>query len=226
MELCGKASVNSMTLCRPLLYGLHAAPLERGRQTPRKGYRRLPHARGGRRCDVELVERVPSANFFPVWPCPPLYNHPEHCSTILDAMRAHDDKTPPHLLLCDLWTSVSLALKLMYERRPDKRFPRHHPRIRSWAGTGLAMTHAGSEVRQDDQPLHGVVHHTAICSLDLCGTIVNRLPLAYKRRGRSPGHGRGQSGTLAFFRLHHDIGTPPQSNLRDLEAPPPLPPCL
>jgi hypothetical protein len=38
--------------------------------------------------------------------------------------------------------------------------------------------------------------------------------------------GGTDSGTLARFRLHHDIGTLPQSNLRDLEALPPLPPSL
>jgi hypothetical protein len=48
---------------------------------------------------------------------------------------------------------------------------------------------ARSNIRQDGHPLHGVVHHTTTCSLELCGTIVNRLPLAYKRRRRSPGRG-------------------------------------
>jgi hypothetical protein len=107
------------------------------------------------------------------------------------------------------------------------RRPHSHPRSRFWASTGLAMTYAGSKIRQDDQQLHETVHHTAIRSLGLCGTIVNRLPLAHKRRSRSPGRKRRtDSGTLAFFRRHHDIGTSPQSNLRDLEDPPPLPPRL
>jgi hypothetical protein len=56
------------------------------------------------------------------------------------------------------------------------------------------------EIRQDDHQLHGVVHHTTICSLELCGTVVNRLPLAYKRRRRSPGRGgTTDSCTLARF---------------------------
>jgi hypothetical protein len=64
-------------------------------------------------------------------------------------------------------------------------------------------------------------------ALELCDMIVNRLPLAYKRRRRSPGRGgTTDSCTLAYFRLHHDIDTLPQSNLRDLEALPPLPPSL
>jgi hypothetical protein len=63
-------------------------------------------------------------------------------------------------------------------------------------------------------------------ALALCGTIVNCLPLAYKRRRRSPGCWSTESCSLARFCLHHDIGTSPQSNLRDLEASPPLQPCL
>jgi hypothetical protein len=144
-----------------------------------------------------------------------MYSHPEHCNTIPGPMRSQDDKTPPHLLLCDLWTSVSLALELTYERRPDKRFPRHHPRSHSWAGTRLATTHVGSDVHQDDQPLHGVVHHTAICSLELCGTIVNCLPLAYKRRGGPLAAGEGGAAHLHFsvfttilaLRLNQTSGT-------------------
>jgi hypothetical protein len=64
-------------------------------------------------------------------------------------------------------------------------------------------------------------------ALELCGTIVNRLPLAYKRRRQPPGcRGTTDNCSLACFRFHHYIGTSPPSNLRDLEASPPLPPCL
>jgi hypothetical protein len=40
-------------------------------------------------------------------------------------------------------------------------------------------------------------------ALESCGMIVNRLPLAYERRRRSPGRGRGRidSGALACFRF-------------------------
>jgi hypothetical protein len=68
----------------------------------------------GRRRDVGLVERVPSVNSGPVRPSPPLYKHPEHCSTIPGAVGAQDDKTSPYPLLCKLQPSVSLALELMY----------------------------------------------------------------------------------------------------------------
>jgi hypothetical protein len=61
-------------------------------------------------------------------------------------------------------------------------------------------------------------------ALALCDTIVNHLPLAYKGRRGSPDRGgRLIAAYLHVFRLHRDIGTLPQSNLRDLEASPPLP---
>jgi hypothetical protein len=48
---------------------------------------------------------------------------------------------------------------------------------------------------------------------------VNRLPLVYKRRGRSPGRGGTADSTrLHALHLHHDIGISPQSHLRDLGA--------
>jgi hypothetical protein len=94
-ELCGKVSVKSVTLCRLLPYGLHAAPFERGRRNPRKGYGLLPRARTGRHRDVGLVERVSSANSGPVRPSPPLCRHPEYCNTIPVVVGARDDKTSP-----------------------------------------------------------------------------------------------------------------------------------
>jgi hypothetical protein len=110
------------------------------------------------------------------------------------------------------------------------KHPRSHPRSRFWASIGLATTPAGSEIRRDDQQLHSIVHHTAICRLELCGTIVNRLPLGLEKEESVPwprgGGAKTYCCTLAFSRLHHDIGTLPQSNLKDLEASPPLPPRL
>jgi hypothetical protein len=67
-ELCGKAGVNSTTLCLPLPYRLHVAPLERGRWNPRKGYDHLPRARPRRRRDVGPAEHVSSVTSGPVWP--------------------------------------------------------------------------------------------------------------------------------------------------------------
>jgi hypothetical protein len=78
------------------------------------------------------------------------------------------------------------------------------------------MTHDGGEILQDDHQLYGDVHHTAICILELCGMIVNRLPLAYKRRRRSPSRGGGTTDSclLACFspspRYWHSASIKPQ----------------
>jgi hypothetical protein len=129
-----------VTLCRPLPYGLHAAPLEGGWRNPQKGYVRLPLARTGRRHDVRLVEHVSSANFGPVRPSPPLYCHPGYCGAIPSAVGAQDDETSPRPLLCFLRPSVSSTLEPAYEQRPNEKLPQRHPRSRSCTGTGLAAT--------------------------------------------------------------------------------------
>jgi hypothetical protein len=71
------------------------------------------------------------------------------------------------------------------------------------AGPGRAQDSprrpARSKIRQDGYPLHGDVHYTTTHNLELCGMIVSRLPLVYKRRRRSPGRGGTNSGTLARF---------------------------
>jgi hypothetical protein len=163
LALCGKASVNSVTLCCPLPYRHHIVPLERGRQNPRKGYDRLPHARPGRRRDVGLVECVSSATSGPVLPSPPLFHHPRHCNAIPDTMEARGDGTPPHPLLCILRSSVSRALESAYGWQPNKKLSCHCPRSRSWTSTGLATTPDRSKICQDNHQLCGTVRHAAIC---------------------------------------------------------------
>jgi hypothetical protein len=163
-DLCGKAGVNSVTLCRPLPYGLHVAPLERGRRNPRKGYGRQPLTRAGRHRDAGPVERVSSVTSGPVRPSPPLCHHPGHCSTIPDVVEARDDETPPHPLLCILRPSVSRALESAYGRRPNGKLPRYYPRSRSWKSTGLTTTPAESKTRQDNRQCCDIVRHAAICS--------------------------------------------------------------
>jgi hypothetical protein len=173
-----------VTLCRPLLYGLHVAPLERGRRNPRKRYEHLPRARAGQHRDIRPVKHDSSITFGLVRPSPPLCRHPRHRGN------------PGRQDTATIATVRPLAsrqsyLELAYGRRPNEKLPHNHPRSRSWAGTGLATTHGAGEIRQNDHQLRGAVHHTAMCSLELCGTIVNRLPLAYKRRRRSPSHAGG-----------------------------------
>jgi hypothetical protein len=164
LALCGKASVNSVTLCRPLPYDPHVIPLERGRRNPRKRYGRLPRARAGQHRDIRPVERVSSVSFGPVRPSPLLCHHPRHYSTIPGAVGTRDDKTSPRPLLCIHWPSVSRTLESAYGRRPNGKFPHGHPRSRFWGGTRLATMHGGGEIRQDDHQLCGAVHHTAMCS--------------------------------------------------------------
>jgi hypothetical protein len=94
--LCGKAGVNSTTLCRPLPYRLHIVPLKRGRWNPRKAYSHLLRTRLGRRRDVRLARRVSSVTSGPVRPSPPLCHHLGHCSIIPGTVEARDDGTPPH----------------------------------------------------------------------------------------------------------------------------------
>jgi hypothetical protein len=100
--LCGKAGVDSVTLCRPLPYGLHVAPLERGRWNPRKRYGCIHRARAGQRRDIRPVARVSSITSGPVRPSPLLCHHPGHCSTIPDAVEGRDDETSSRTLMCIL----------------------------------------------------------------------------------------------------------------------------
>jgi hypothetical protein len=82
------------------------------------------------------------------------------------------------------------------------KHPRSHPRSRFWASIGLATTPAGSEIRRDDQQLHSIVHHTAICRLELCGTIVNRLPLGLEKEESVPWpRGGGGEDVLLHTRI-------------------------
>jgi hypothetical protein len=122
------------TLVRPVW-----RTLERGRQNPRKGYGRMSRACTGQCCDVEPMRRVSSVATGPVRPSPPLRHHPEHYSTIPDAMGAQDDKTSPRPPLCNLQPSVSPTLELTHARRPKEKFPRCNPRSRSWTDTRLAV---------------------------------------------------------------------------------------
>jgi hypothetical protein len=70
-ETVWEGRCHSTTLCLPLPYLLHIAPLERGRWHPQKGYDHLPHASLGWRHDVRPAERVS-----------PLCRHPQHCAAI------------------------------------------------------------------------------------------------------------------------------------------------
>jgi hypothetical protein len=136
-----------------------------------------------------------------------LCGHPYHCATIPSTATPSlslwgsgtTRRCHPRRCSSSGLPSATPSNRRMNDDR-SRRHPCSHPRSRSWAGTRLATTPTGSKIRQDGQPLHDVVHHTAICSLELCGTIVNRLPLAYKWRSQSPGR-RGTTDNHAFERF-------------------------
>jgi hypothetical protein len=96
-ELCGEAGVNSVTLCHPLSYGLHIAPLEGERRNPRKRYRCLPRACAGRCHDVRPAERVFSVTSA-------LCGHPHRCAaisgTVVPSLALWDHRTTGHCRAC------------------------------------------------------------------------------------------------------------------------------
>jgi hypothetical protein len=163
----------------------------------------------------------------PVRPSPPLCRHPGHCSAIPGTVGPRDGGTSPHQPLCDFQPSVSVTLEPTYGRRPNKRLPHRYPRSRSWTGTRLATTLRQKQNSPGRSPTPRRCTPTATCRLELCGTIVNRLPLAYKMGRRSPGRGgKTDSGTLACFPPSPRCWHFASINLRDLEALPPLLPRL
>jgi hypothetical protein len=199
------------TLVRPTRH-----TLERGWRNPRKGDRHLFRARPGPRRDVGQVRRVSFITICPVWPSPPSQRHPGHCSAIPDTVQARGDKTPPRPRLCPLRPPVSCTLESAYRRRPNEKLLRHHPQSHSWTDTGHAMTlrQKQDSPGQPSTPRHCTpCHHTL---LEQCGTPINCLPLAYKRRG-SPlaagGRKRALTRMLSAFTtiltlcLNHTSGT-------------------
>jgi hypothetical protein len=110
---------HSITLCRPLPYLLHVAPLERGRRYPRKGYGHQLHARPGRHHDVRMVERVSSFTSGPMRPSSPLCHYPGRCRAIPSTVGTQVDGTSPRLPLCSFRSPISQTLKLVYGRRSN-----------------------------------------------------------------------------------------------------------
>jgi hypothetical protein len=72
------------------------------------------------------------------------------------------------------------------------------------------MTHARAEIHQDSHQITRTVRHAATPHLKPCGTIVDRLPLVYKRRRRPSSRGGGDEGTkdtiTCSSTLNQDIG--------------------
>jgi hypothetical protein len=118
--MCGKADVNSVTLCHPFPYGQRAAPSKEDGGALKKGM------------DAYRTPAQDNAVTSDQWsaspPSPPaLCGHPRRCAAILGAVGARDDKTLPRPQLCNSRPSVSRTLESAYGRRPNGKFPYNHP---------------------------------------------------------------------------------------------------
>jgi hypothetical protein len=111
---------HSVTLCHPLPYLLHVAPLERGRRHPRKAYDHQLDASPGQRCDARMMEHISSVTSGPVRPSSSLCCHPGYCRTAPNAVGTQVDRTSPRLPPCSFRSSVIETLKLVYGRRSDE----------------------------------------------------------------------------------------------------------
>jgi hypothetical protein len=110
------------------------------------------------------VERVSSANSGPVRRSLPLCCHHGHCSTIPSTVRAQDDKTSPHPLLCDLQPSVSPTLKADVQTTTKREAPTPLPSKPLLVKHRTHHDAPRSKIRQNNHQLHVAVHHTDMCS--------------------------------------------------------------
>jgi hypothetical protein len=85
--------------------------LKRGRRSPRRGDRRLLHARTRLRRDIRLARPDTSIAIGPVRPSPPSQHHPGHCITISNTVGGRGNKTPPRQLLCAQRPLISRTLE-------------------------------------------------------------------------------------------------------------------
>jgi hypothetical protein len=114
--------------------------LEKGRRNPRRKDARLLRARTGQRRDVRPVGALTSIAISPVRQSRPPRRHPGHCITILDAVEACGDGTPPRQPLCLVRRHVNSTLESSCGRPSNKQPLCHAPRSHSWTRTGHAMT--------------------------------------------------------------------------------------
>jgi hypothetical protein len=155
-----------VTLCCPLLYGLHITHLEIGNDgTLERGTDVNPApARDGVMTSDQRSTSPPS----PLALC----DHPHRYATIPSTAVPSPALWEPRMIRhhhahCYAPSGLSSAAPSSQRTDGDQngKLPHSHPRSRSWAGTGLATTLDRSEIRQDDHQLHDTVHHAAICSL-------------------------------------------------------------
>jgi hypothetical protein len=203
----------------------HFAPLERGQWHPRKAYDHQPSANPGQRRDARMMEHISSVTSGPVRPSPPRCCHPGYCRAVANVVGTQADGTSPHLLLCKFRSHVNQTLELVYGWRSDENSsatanettpgqsqesPRRPP------GTRFARTATQSQ---------STMRHAAALHLKSSGATVNCIPLVYKRR-RRPQAAERLTHISLFAQTQLRYWHLPQSTRKDLEASPPLPPCL
>jgi hypothetical protein len=178
-------------------------PVPPPRRPSRKRYNHRPCAHLGWCHDVRPAKRVSSVTSGPVRPSPSLCRHPGRCNVVPSTVETQINETSSHRPLCGLRSSISRALHPSYGWQTNKSFSattleddpgRAHDSPRRPPGARFARTTIDSTILCAMPPY---------VALRPCVTTVNRLPLAYKRRRRSPGHGgTTDSYSLAHFRLH------------------------
>jgi hypothetical protein len=189
---------HSMTLCLPLPYLLHVAPLKEDGGTLERGTTPPTPPRLGRRCDVRSAGRIFPVTSGPVRPSPPLRRHPRHCRAIPCTVGTQVDRSsprPPYEASCLPPTKPS-------NWHTDDDQTRAPALLPSKPLDGHKIRNDACQ-RQDAPGWLSIPRHCTPCCrtrrLEPCGMTVNRLPLAYKRRRRSPGRGETtDSNSLAF----------------------------
>jgi hypothetical protein len=165
----------------------------------------------------------------PVRPSPSLQRHAAHCNGTPDAVGAHGDGTSPYLPLCFVRMPVDGTLEPAHGRRPDSQPLRHHPQSRSCSGTGCATTPRLNKIHQDGRQLCGTARHASTRRRIVWHTC-KLLPPWLIKGGAVPQpqgtRATTESNHTHASRLRHDISIRLNQYLWDLEARPPLPPCL
>jgi hypothetical protein len=174
---------------------LHVAPLERGRRHPRNVYGHQPGDSPRQRRDARMIDYVSSVTSGPTRPSPSPRHHPGHCKAIPNTVGAQADGTPPRQPLCNSGSPRQPDPRAGVRTTTKRELQRDHPRNRPWTSRGAFTTHARAEIRQDNHQITSTVRHAATPHLKPCGTILDRLPLVYKRSRRPLAGGGGDEGT-------------------------------
>jgi hypothetical protein len=167
--------------------------LERGRWNPQKAYDHLLRTRLERHRDVRPARRVSSI----------ISGHPWHCSITLVLW---GPRTTGHRHARRCTASGLLSAQPSSRRTDDDQMRSSHTTtLKAAPRQAQDLPRCPPKARFSRTTINSTTLHAMppYVALEPCSMTVNRLPLAYKRRRRSPGRrGRTDSGSLAHFRLH------------------------